>query len=504
MPPARMIPGWADAVPARDLDAKTWRLGLLAVLLLAAGLRLAGLEVQSLWLNELDSWWISQQDSVLNVLTRAVIEDFHPPGYQLLLFGVIHSLGDSEFLLRLPSVLTGVLAVYFMALLGRQLFDARTGLLAALLLACLWAPVYYSQEARSYGTLMMAAILSTHCLCRVMAPALRGAAPSWPARVLYVLTAALTAYLHYFGLLVVAVHGVLLLLCLGITRLSVGLMAAVALAYLPWLPGMWQDLQVREHWIRRPGLHSWPVFYAFAFNRSFALALLVALPLHAWVALRALGGLVRDRERLAAWLRRPEVLLAVWILLPTTIAFAKSLLSTAVWSDRNLIICVPPLVLLAAHGLRTLPVGALLSRVLAVTVPAVFLAHMVWVMDYYSLPTKEDFRGAVAHVIDRNRVRAAPVVGVRFPYYYDYYFEHFGSPTRTGLTVLTASDAERLDRFAHNAPAGRFWLVHGRFFPLEADLKQHLDQHYQLIEERRFTGSRAALYQLQPAKDDTP
>lgn len=132
----------------------TWRTCLLVILVVATGFRLYGLDFQSLWLNELDSWWIRQHDDLRIVLGRGVMEDLHPPGYQVLLYLVIHVFGDSEVILRLPSSIAGVSSVYVIALLGRRLYNPATGLVAGALLSCLWVPIYYSKKPAH-----------THCWC---------------------------------------------------------------------------------------------------------------------------------------------------------------------------------------------------------------------------------------------------------------------------------------------------------------------------------------------------
>jgi 4-amino-4-deoxy-L-arabinose transferase-like glycosyltransferase len=63
--------------------------------------------------------------------------DFKPAGYAYLLIPVVKVLGLTEFAVRLPSALFGVLAVLFIYLLAKEIFPDKPGiaLLAALLLA---------------------------------------------------------------------------------------------------------------------------------------------------------------------------------------------------------------------------------------------------------------------------------------------------------------------------------------------------------------------------------
>ena len=79
------------------------RLVLLAIVALAAVLRVSGLEVQSLWNDELSSWYRSHYATLGEVIARGVVSDVHPPGFQILLYFVEQTLGNSEWALRLPS-----------------------------------------------------------------------------------------------------------------------------------------------------------------------------------------------------------------------------------------------------------------------------------------------------------------------------------------------------------------------------------------------------------------
>jgi uncharacterized membrane protein len=84
--------------------------------------------------------------------------DFHPPLFHILLRGWILLFGSSEISVRIPSVILGVATVYITYLIGRKLFENKTALVAATLLATAPLHIYYSQEARMY---MLAAFLTS-------------------------------------------------------------------------------------------------------------------------------------------------------------------------------------------------------------------------------------------------------------------------------------------------------------------------------------------------------
>ena len=87
------------------------------ILILGLGLRLVNLN-QSLWLDEAVQA-ITSQGSLLGVF-QELSGDFHPPLYHLLMWCWVHSVGNSEIILRLPSVIFGTLTIYVVYLIAKE------------------------------------------------------------------------------------------------------------------------------------------------------------------------------------------------------------------------------------------------------------------------------------------------------------------------------------------------------------------------------------------------
>jgi predicted membrane-bound mannosyltransferase len=140
----------------RSSSWPTWLI-IAAITALAAMLRLWQIG-ESLWVDELHSSWCLQA-GLENVALRAA-EGNQSPLYFWLLWGVTRVLGESEFTLRLPSLLAGI-ALPGMAwlLAGRLGLGERTFLTAALasLLVCVdHTSIFYSTEARPYALVELA------------------------------------------------------------------------------------------------------------------------------------------------------------------------------------------------------------------------------------------------------------------------------------------------------------------------------------------------------------
>lgn len=125
---------------------------ILAILLVAALLRLIDLGRQSLWIDEMCVYNDSKSTY------RRIFYTVHPVTF--LLARTTLYIKDNEFFLRLPSAITGILTVLLIYLLGRELFGKSAGIISAVLLACSPYHIYYSQDANYYAEMMFFSTLS--------------------------------------------------------------------------------------------------------------------------------------------------------------------------------------------------------------------------------------------------------------------------------------------------------------------------------------------------------
>ena len=147
---------------------------LMALLLIAFGLRVYRLDAQSLWSDEGLSLYrarLALGENLTNVIVvppNVPTQDTNPPLYFMALSALRAIAGESEYTLRFASVLAGVLLVPLLYVTGRRLFAERAGLLAALLGAVSPFLVWYSQEARMYTLLAALSLASVYLLLRAI------------------------------------------------------------------------------------------------------------------------------------------------------------------------------------------------------------------------------------------------------------------------------------------------------------------------------------------------
>ena len=135
---------------------------ILIIIALAVLLRLLFLGRWSLWIDEFHTLRMAREASLL---TEGIPGDKHPPLYYLFMTIWI-TVSESEFWLRLPSAVCGILSTVVMYGIGKALDRPRLGLVAAFLVATIPLHVWYSREARMYGVVTLFWTLSIYFYIR--------------------------------------------------------------------------------------------------------------------------------------------------------------------------------------------------------------------------------------------------------------------------------------------------------------------------------------------------
>ncbi|MCA9566301.1 MAG: glycosyltransferase family 39 protein [Myxococcales bacterium] len=400
-------------------------LAVVALVALGAGLRMYGLDVQSLWHDELSTVHASQLPTLADVVRVGGAEDVHPPGHPLLVRAWTSLVGTGAPGMRASSAVAGILTLPLLAALGGRLGEGlgwRTAMVGALA----WMPIHYSQELRPYAWVLLATTALLTLLVTPGRSAVREAAAIG-------LTAALAAWMHYFGLLAAA----LAIPAAALARqrrgepwkpvVAGGLLAL--LVYLPWLAALTAQVERGKIWI--PPVTLGRVADAFA-------SLCQGWPVLA-LALWLLGmALARDR--------RPFGLAGAWVVALFVAAVAVSLAVLPVLTDRNLIVAFPGIAVLTAASARA--IDGRVGEPVATGLLAMFLlVDLVGVRAYYTTPTKPDYRGLVAELARRARPGEPIGVGVWNRFYVDYY-----APPDLVVTAHSVRKRDRAALFAQQPP----------------------------------------------------
>lgn len=230
---------------------------VILILFVALLVRLIGIASRPIWYDEAFSILFAEKglgQMLYGTLapTGTGSADIHPLGYYTLLWGWMKVFGESLIATRMLSVLAGLVTVYLVHQISKELFDSKTAETAMLISALVPFQVHYSQEIRMYAFLALWLLLATFSY-------LHGSKTgNWRWWLLFVISSALAQYTHNLA--------AFFLIPLAVTPLRKrdwrtfrfilisGLIAI--LLYLPWLiqlPSQFAKVD-QAYWVTKPGV----------------------------------------------------------------------------------------------------------------------------------------------------------------------------------------------------------------------------------------------------------
>lgn len=289
--------------------------GMALLLLLAFALRVWEVGAADLTFDEVATYFVAHRSvsEMVRYVMGAARE--HPPVYYVLMSLWMRWAGTSEFAVRYPSVLIGVLTVVWSFRVGRRL-GPRGDWWSAVLCAVLPFSLWVGRTGRMYGLVLLLALMVMESWLRWLE---RPGWRRWLGFVALSLTAALT---HYYLALLWPVQAALLLLLPRITRpirkpwiataVGIGIIVGAFIAVSPGIRAMALDVARRfpGRWWR---VQAWGFvfadFYFWGYRPELVWLLWVGL------SLTLAGWLVCARRNLLN-----GVLLVAWGVIPLWIA----------------------------------------------------------------------------------------------------------------------------------------------------------------------------------------
>lgn len=479
LPRAAARLGVGEDTRARGRAGGRWP--LVAIVLLAALLRLGTLDLQSLWYDEAFTPVHVLHPSLSATWSSFVHSENTPPLWYLLEWPITRALGTGAVALRLLSALAGIAAVIVGWAIGCELAGRRAAIVCAALLAVNPLFVWYSQEARAYGLFVLMAALALLCFLR----ALREPTPRrvWA----FAIAGSLALLTHYFALfLLVPMIAGLGLRLLG--DMDFGLevprgrppnprkIAALAPLALPVLVGValiplivaqgGHGTQWIGEWALASRLEAVPQYYLTGYTGSalgHGIELLVALAILAGVLFGLWRTLTQREERAALIVL---VVAACGVLIPLLLA----LFGADYLAPRNLVGAMVPVSALLAVVIAARRAGAV-GMVLAGLVLAAFLALTIDV-DLSPRLQRGDWRGVADALRSQPSLAPRAIVTVELGAapleYYLPPLTNLGQGARVALREVIEVGYAPLRSSARTPPAAGLRLastrdVHGLF-----------------------------------------
>ncbi|MFW5696949.1 MAG: glycosyltransferase family 39 protein [Fimbriimonadaceae bacterium] len=350
---------------------------------LALSVRLYANAGKEVWLDELFTLQAAAEPTLAGLYRNFLVEDVHPPLYNVLAWLTVQAIGYNHEALRVLSLAISMATLVALALGVRKWLGMWPALFSAFLFAVLQPSVYFAVEARA-GALAMALGLWFSLAWSVLAERVwlnKALAAKEP--LLLGLAGGLLALTSYPGLAFVG-FGFLLLVALALIKRPTGwkwVLAAPALTFLlfaPWLPTFLYHLSPRTFWAE-------PVSFLSGLADTIAFMLDPYLPLYTlagFVALTAarlwLAAPVEDKRqsKIPVWLA--GLCAGFVVVLLTGLALANS----EKFLPRMMLMCLPGVLIALAAGYEWLvarfTVGAkagvavaAFGMVVAVAVPSI-------------------------------------------------------------------------------------------------------------------------------------
>lgn len=215
----------------------------LSIILFGCFLRIYDIEKRDLWYDELYSINLAKQSIAANVKN---LENNQPPLYQIILHFWLKFFGADKLVVRSLSVIFGILSIWLIYEVSYILFEQKTALLSAFLLAISNFHIHYSQETRDYAIFAMLTLLSFFFLIKLFKT------PSLRFLIYYFIATSFLYYSHNYALFVILAQNLYFLIRwekykeLKFKWFLTQLGAFVI--FLPWVPSLLKQIE-KKHFI---------------------------------------------------------------------------------------------------------------------------------------------------------------------------------------------------------------------------------------------------------------
>ncbi len=144
-------------------------------------------------------------NSFTDLIEYGVKVDGHPAGVHVFLYYWGKLFGHSEYALKFPFAIAGILSVGLIYLIGKKWYNETVGLIATAFIASLHFPIVYSQIARPYISGMFLVLAMVYYWTKIIKHPENNLIRN---SILFIVFASACTYNHHFSLLFAAIVGI--------------------------------------------------------------------------------------------------------------------------------------------------------------------------------------------------------------------------------------------------------------------------------------------------------
>jgi 4-amino-4-deoxy-L-arabinose transferase-like glycosyltransferase len=144
---------------ASSTSLSHYDLAAIGLFIIGIALRVYGITFNSLWLDEISTYMYSSK-SFLGIWEAMLLGEYNPPLFYWIEHTMMLLFGISDLILRIAPAIFGIITIPAIYILGKRVYDAPTGIIAAMLMTFSPWGIVYSQEARAYTMIVFLATLA--------------------------------------------------------------------------------------------------------------------------------------------------------------------------------------------------------------------------------------------------------------------------------------------------------------------------------------------------------
>lgn len=480
---------------------------LMLILALATVLRLYKINFQNLWIDEVLTMNDSDPALTLSQFYDGILFWEYIPHLYFFLNRILFDVfGYSSSVARVFAAIIGVLGVYSIYLLGKELHNRKAGLIAAVFLSVNVFHISYSQEIRPYGMLFLFTVFSFY---RMVIYIKR---PSWKNAIYYGIFTGLILHSHFFGLITIFSQVIILLYFIIIIpnsqkltffkkSLLGGIVAIVV--FLPDLQALTRVSGVNSFWLHKP----FPTIYTEMVKEFFGSAELVLcivqlLTIYYFIKLFTVYDEDGNKPVSALSFNRKIfsfIIMGIWLFISLIIPLIKSYLDVPMILSRYFINILPVFILICALGTVYIK-NKLIPYFVVICFTVVSLIDIFVIKDYYNTVRKTQFNELTTALKTQN-VNNDKIITF-YGWIYAYYFKD--SPS---VNIENQAFEDHIDSMRDGKkPLESFWYTdaNSRPFNLPPEDVAYLEKnfildkkieyfdiwayHYEYLENAKATG----------------